>query len=215
MIDGETELGGEEEGMDWEAMGRIDRYGEDHWIKMALDFWEGPRRKGNTPLTDINNKDKWMGRYLMDKAKEIREAGVPNTLKGRLEQFSLEWATRREGDHGLFEDRGMIREGMVILRGLERAKAWLLMHQQREWGDVKESNVGIGTGRIEIGVKWDNLVRGEDVISDFKRYLSGARIRITMDDRPKDVTGPRMENDGTIMMSGWWNRKLSTWKGER
>ncbi len=80
----------EEENMDEDAMERIDWYGEDHWIKMALDFWEGPRRKGNTSFMDIDNKDKGMGKYLIDKAKELRDAGVPTTLKGRVELFALE-----------------------------------------------------------------------------------------------------------------------------
>ncbi len=43
---------------------------------------------------DIDNKNKGMGKYLIDKAKELRDAGVPITMKGRLELFTLEMGNK-------------------------------------------------------------------------------------------------------------------------
>ena len=61
--------------MDDETMRSIDWYGEEQRIKLALDFWEGPRKRGMKIYQELDNTDRMKGRYIEKKLKELREAG--------------------------------------------------------------------------------------------------------------------------------------------
>ncbi len=121
----------EADGKHWDddeaAMNEVGWMGEDHWIIMAMEFWKGPRMEGKVAYESLKTKDKRTGEELRRVAKGIRERmGLSMGWKARLEIFTMEWVTRAVSDKRPYEERRELREGINILRNLEKAREWVM-----------------------------------------------------------------------------------------